>query len=277
LPPKYRRWPTIRRCTRRRSGLVEPLEQFKNCGVYIDVFEQSILIDNRPNKSWSFLASLSVELVVISVMVLVPLIYGDHLPDFHWKSVTVGPPVRPRQPQRVLQNVSSGPARPIFLNPPRIFNPIHTDRATQPAVYGMTALDQPPGIQVVSGDGGGTGPVLFERPMNIKPPVAFTPRPKPTSEPIRVSSGVQMAKLVKQVVPTYPPLARNARISGTVHLVGIIAKDGTIRNLQLLDGHPLLAQAAINAVAQWIYKPTLLSGEPVEVICPIDVTFKLGQ
>jgi protein TonB len=86
-----------------------------------------------------------------------------------------------------------------------------------------------------------------------------------------------MAKLVKQVIPAYPPLARSARISGVVHLLGIIGKDGTIRNLQLIDGHPLLARAALDAVSRWIYKPTLLSGEPVEVICPIDVTFTLDH
>ena len=86
-----------------------------------------------------------------------------------------------------------------------------------------------------------------------------------------------MAKLVKQVIPVYPPLCKTARIYGVVHLVGIIAKDGTIRNLQLIDGHPMLARAALDAVAQWVYKPTLLSGEPVEVICPIDVTFTLSH
>ena len=89
--------------------------------------------------------------------------------------------------------------------------------------------------------------------------------------------GVQMAKLIKQVIPIYPPLARSTRISGVVHLVGIIAKDGTIRNLQVLSGHPLLTKAALDAVSQWIYQPTLLSGEPVEVICPIDVNFTLSQ
>ena len=86
-----------------------------------------------------------------------------------------------------------------------------------------------------------------------------------------------MAKLVKQVIPVYPPMARSIRVSGVVHLIGIIAKDGTIRNLQLVSGHPMLAQAALQAVAQWVYKPTLLSGEPVEVICPIDVNFTLSN
>ena len=86
-----------------------------------------------------------------------------------------------------------------------------------------------------------------------------------------------MAKLLRKVVPGYPPLAKTARVSGVVHLLGVIAKDGTIQNLQLLSGHPLLARAAIEAVSQWIYQPTLLNGQPVEVIAPIDVNFTLDQ
>jgi protein TonB len=97
------------------------------------------------------------------------------------------------------------------------------------------------------------------------------------SNPIRVSQGVQMAKLIRQVKPEYPPLAKAARISGVVHLIGVIGKDGTIQNLQLISGHALLARAAIEAVRQWVYRPTLLSGQAVEVIAPIDVNFTLTQ
>jgi periplasmic protein TonB len=238
------------------------------------VFEQSILIDNRPNKSWSLLTSLSAELIAVSVMILVPLIYGDHLPDFHWHVVTVGPPVRQIPAEAVPVHAASGPAQPVF-NPPRILNPIQSTQFT-PMASGPVTLEQPPGIQI-STDGAAPGPALFGRPTNIAPPPPKQePTPKSTG-PIHVSGGVQMAKLVKQVIPVYPPLARNARIYGVVHLVGIISKDGTIRNLQLIAGHPLLARAALDAVSQWIYKPTLLSGEPVEVICPIDVTFTLNQ
>ncbi len=136
---------------------------------------------------------------------------------------------------------------------------------------------EPPGIVGMSGNGAGPGPMLFERPINIKPPATRTEPPKPPPGPIRVSQGVQMAKLVKQVIPVYPQLAKITRTSGVVRLVGIIGKDGTIRNLQLISGHPLLAKAAIEAVRQWVYQPTLLSGEPVEVICPIDVNFTLSQ
>lgn len=114
--------------------------------------------------------------------------------------------------------------------------------------------------------------------------VALPPPPKPSAEtakrpsaPITVGGDVQMAKLIRKVIPEYPPLARSARISGVVRLIGAIAKDGTIRNLQLVSGHPILARAAMEAVAQWVYKPTLLNGNPVEVIAPIEVSFTLGQ
>ena len=244
-------------------------------GVYINVFEQSILIDDRPNKSWSLLASLSAELVVLSLIILIPLMYGDHLPDFHWHVVTVGPPVRQVQPQTMHPQPASGPVRPTFLHPPLIFNPIPPTALT-PVASGPVTIEQPPGIQM-AGDGVGPGPMLFEKPINIKPPKIIAEPPPTPSSPVHVSKGVQMAKLVKQVIPIYPQLAKSARIYGVVHLVGIIAKDGTIRNLQLIDGHPLLARAALDAVSQWIYKPTLLSGEPVEVICPIDVTFTLNH
>ena len=82
---------------------------------------------------------------------------------------------------------------------------------------------------------------------------------------------------MKKVIPAYPPLARQARVSGTVQLIGVIAKDGTIQQLQVVGGHPLLVKAALDAVRQWIYRPTLLNGQAVEVIAPIDVIFTLGQ
>jgi protein TonB len=68
-----------------------------------------------------------------------------------------------------------------------------------------------------------------------------------------------------------------ARISGTVRLTGIIGKDGVIQQLQVIDGPPLLVQAAVDAVRQWVYRPTLLSSKPVEVIAPIDVIFTLSR
>jgi len=91
-----------------------------------------------------------------------------------------------------------------------------------------------------------------------------------------VTGQCQGAKLVKRVEPIYPPLARQTRISGTVRLHAIIGKDGTVQDLQVISGHPLLLQAAMNAVKQWRYQQTLLDGNPVEVDTTIDVIFSLN-
>jgi protein TonB len=91
-----------------------------------------------------------------------------------------------------------------------------------------------------------------------------------------VGGNVQAAKLVYGPKPIYPPLARQARISGTVRLQAIIAKDGTVIELQVLSGPALLVQAATDAVRQWRYQPTLLNGEPIEVVTTVDVIFSLG-
>jgi protein TonB len=78
------------------------------------------------------------------------------------------------------------------------------------------------------------------------------------------------------VQPVYPPLARQARIQGKVLLQAVISKDGSIENLRLINGHPMLTQAAMDAVKQWKYKPYLLNGEPVEVETQVEVNFTLS-
>jgi protein TonB len=109
------------------------------------------------------------------------------------------------------------------------------------------------------------------------PPPPPPPKPKAPTAPIRVGGNVQQANLIKQPKPVYPPLAKAARIQGTVKFTAKISKDGTIQELTLLSGPPLLVAAAQQAVSQWQYKPTLLNGDPVEVITTIDVNFTLSQ
>jgi protein TonB len=91
-----------------------------------------------------------------------------------------------------------------------------------------------------------------------------------------VGGQVQAAKIMNQTRPVYPPLARQARIQGTVRLEAVINKEGVIEELKVISGHPLLIPAAQAAVAQWRYEPTMLNGVPVEVITTIDVNFTLG-
>jgi len=103
------------------------------------------------------------------------------------------------------------------------------------------------------------------------------PPPKPAVSRIRQGGNVTAAMLINRVQPMYPPLARQTRISGTVRLHAIIGKNGAVQQLEVISGHPLLVQAALDAVRQWRYRPTLLNGEPVEVDTTIDVIFSLNQ
>jgi TonB family protein len=98
----------------------------------------------------------------------------------------------------------------------------------------------------------------------------------PAPQRIRVGGNVQQANLISKVNPVYPPLAKQARIQGIVHLTTTIGADGAVQNLEVISGHPLLVPAAMEAVKQWLYKPTLLNGNPVEVITQVDVNFTLA-
>jgi TonB family protein len=94
---------------------------------------------------------------------------------------------------------------------------------------------------------------------------------------IMVDQGAEAANLITKVNPTYPPLAKQARIQGVVQLNAVIGADGTVKNLQVISGHPLLVPAALEAVKQWVYRPTLQNGNPVEVATQITVNFTLSE
>lgn len=101
--------------------------------------------------------------------------------------------------------------------------------------------------------------------------------PHRLSGPLRVGGNVQAARNLKKVAPVYPEIARESNVSGTVRLHVIIGKDGGIKQMEVISGHPLLQQAALDAVRQWQYQPTLLNGEPVEIDTTIDVIFELNH
>jgi TonB family protein len=105
---------------------------------------------------------------------------------------------------------------------------------------------------------------------NVAPPPDGTKR-------ITIGGNVQQAKLISQPAPVYPPLAKQARISGVVHLQVIIAKDGTVKDITLLSGHPLLVPPSFEAVKNWRYQTTLLNGDPVEVLTQVDVNYTLSD
>jgi protein TonB len=127
--------------------------------------------------------------------------------------------------------------------------------------------------------GGVLGGILGGVPSAAPPPPPKKKEPPPPPRPsiIPVGGRVQNAKLIRQPQPIYPQIAKSARISGTVELSAIIGEDGKIQSLQVVSGHPLLRQAALDAVKQWVYQPTLLNEQPVKVSTTIDVIFSLSQ
>jgi protein TonB len=226
----------------------------------------------------SMFISLSGELLVLGFLLLIPLAWTDHLPHLDLRTpMLIGPPP-PARPAVSASNHSSGHAsrqtRVIF----RLSSNPHIADAT-PHVEFEPAGDLPPGVP----GGIETGSSIILAPaIPVTKPAPPPDRPKVDEPPKRlqalaVSKGAQLAKLIHQVKPIYPPIAKAARISGTVQLLAVIARDGTIHNLQALSGNPLLVRAALEAVSQWVYRPTLLSGEPVEVTAPIEVNFILTQ
>ena len=137
------------------------------------------------------------------------------------------------------------------------------------------------GIAGGIGNGNGSGNAvitgLLAAHASEPPPMPVVKRPEPAAAPIRIKRGgeVQKGMLISGPPPVYPVLARQARVSGTVRLEAVISRDGTVMNLHALSGHPLLIPAAMAAVQRWIFKPTYLNGDPVEVATTIDVNFAL--
>jgi protein TonB len=156
---------------------------------------------------------------------------------------------------------------------------IKEDELPPPSAGAVGVVGGVPGGVPGGSPGGVIGGIISAAPVAAPPPPppkVEVQKPKEIQR-IRVGGNVQQAKLIYAPKPVYPPLAKQARIQGVVRLQAVIGVDGTIQNLQVLSGHPLLIPAALEAVRQWRYQPTLLNGEPVEVITQIDVNFTLSQ
>jgi protein TonB len=157
---------------------------------------------------------------------------------------------------------------------------IKEEELPPPMSGGVGVVGGVPGGVPGGAPGGVIGGIISSVPQAAPPPPpppVVKEAPKPVVQRIRVGGNVQQARLINQPKPVYPPLAKQARIQGVVRFNAIIGKDGAIMNLQVVSGHPLLVPSALEAVRQWRYQPTLLNGEPVEVVTQIDVNFTLSQ
>jgi protein TonB len=247
------------------------------------MFEQTFVEDRGKTRSgWAVFLSFAVQCLGILILVLIPLIYTDTLPRATLASMlTAPPPPPPPPPPPAAQPIKVVKVAPRQFDAGRLMAPKTIPKEI--AMIKEEDLPPPTSTGVVGGvpggvAGGSMGGVLGGI-VGAVPTAAPPPPPKVEKKVarIRVGGNVQAANLIRKVIPVYPPLAKQARIQGTVRFQAIIGKDGTIQNLQLVSGHPLLVANAQQAVAQWVYRPTLLNGEPVEVVTTIDVNFTLSQ
>jgi len=253
------------------------------------MFEQTFVQTGKTNTTWTVMLSFIVQCVLIVVAVILPMIYFDVLPAAQLTSFLVAPPPPPPPPPPPAQ----APPKVVKVIP-RQFDAgrLQAPKAIPKDIAIIKEDELPPpsaGVGGVIGGmaggigggamGGVLGGIIGAVPTAAPPPPPPPPKKETKAAPqrIRVGGNVQAANLVSQQRPVYPPLAKQARISGTVELSAIIGRDGRVQDLKVVKGHPLLVQAALDAVKNWVYRPTLLNGEPVEVSTTIDVNFTLSQ
>ncbi len=227
--------------------------------------------DSPSRRRWSFLGSVALQAVTLTSLLLVPLLDTYEINPAAWTRTTfalaVPPPPAPPSPavrpapRRAVQRFE-----PDLLAPSAIPDQVAVLQDTGAPVAPVGAMPASPGIP------GGAGPAGVAGVLGMFP-VDTSGLPPPP--PVRVGGNIQNARLTHRILPVYPIEAVEQFVSGTVLLRAIIAVDGRVRNLELVSGHPMLAAAAMEAVAQWRYKPTRLNGRNVEVITLIDVNFNL--
>jgi protein TonB len=244
------------------------------------MFEDSLIESGgrlKSKRGATTVLSFVLQALLLGILVLIPLIYTEALPKQQLMTFLVAPPPPPPPPppaamavkvvRQVVSEITNGQLRTPTKIPEKV-QMIKEEEAPPPVSGIGGVVGGVPGGVPGGTMGGVIGGIISSTPVAV-PKVA-------TPQRVRVSQGVSQGLLIHQVKPAYPPLARQARIQGSVVLQAVIAKDGTIQGLHVVSGHPMLAPAAVDAVKQWRYKPYFLNGEPVEVETQITVNFTLA-
>ena len=253
------------------------------------MFEQTFVDGTgKTSKPWTIALSFLMQLVLVGVLILIPLIWHEGLIGSHLSTFLVAPSPPPPPPPPPATPIKVVKVIPRQFDGTKLMAPkvipkdiaVIKEEEMPPAAGPVGVVGGVPGGVPGGTVGGVIGGVIGGVPSAAPPPPPPPPvkeKPKPPPGPVRVGGNVQLANLISQQKPIYPPLAKQARISGTVRFEAIISKDGTIQQLKVISGHPLLIPSAQEAVKNWKYRPTQLNGEPVEVQTTIDVNFTLSN
>ena len=247
----------------------------------------------RTSRPYTFMASVAGQLGVIGLSILIPLVFVEAIPRAQWLGQHI-PLLLPPGPD-VRTEVQLQPSGP----PPAVRKPAAPARLYEPVKYPprpaiLVDPDEAPGAGPGSGDRAGVpyglgdpqsalSPVIagvLRAPVPAPPPPIVETPVAPAAVPprlLRIGGKVEAPAPLSTPPPQYPAIARQARIQGVVHLEAIIAADGAIRSVQLVDGPALLVQAAIAAVRSWRYTRPTLNGDPIEILMIVEVKFHLNK
>jgi protein TonB len=239
------------------------------------LFEDLIDSDNvvhRTKQSLTVPVSLAIHVVIAAVVVLVPLLMSEEMPEptsaikafFVEPAAPPPPPPPPPPPAPKAAVTPKTPPKVVeesrFVAPVQVPDQVKPEEGIDLGVEGGVPGGVEGGVP-----GGVVGGVVGGLPDAPPPPQA-----------IRVGGQIKEPKKLKNVSPAYPDIAKQARVQGVVILECTISPQGKVTDVRVLRGIPLLDQAAIEAVKQWVYTPTLLNGVPMPVIMTVTVNFKLS-
>lgn len=231
-----------------------------------DVTHPSISLGNR--KWYTVPLSLAAHVSVIVSVVLVSLVAQEFVPLPREIVTFVGqvdPPDPPAPPKRVT----------VDKVPP----PSNTNAAPLDAPTGITppdGIDRTPQFEDL-GVGAGNGIIAGAAEPVAGSDTLVAPPPPTPREPLRIGGTIRVPAKIRDAQPIYPALAQAAHVEGVVIIEAVLDESGRVQNLRVLRAHPMLQQAAVDAVRQWEYTPTLLNGVPVRVVMTVTVTFRLNR
>ncbi len=241
------------------------------------MFQDSLLSNGDPaQRRRARTASFLLESAIVAVAITVPLLQGVALPKVNATFLLTAPPPPRGGVPRVAEEPHGARTAVVVTDETAIRAPSQIPKHT---ILSADGPDVAPPIGVLGGDPNGSdrgviGSVIGETESRTPEPPK---RPDTPATPRRVIISVlDSGYLERQVQPVYPAIARAARVEGDVVLSAIIGRDGAVQQLHLQSGHPMLTQAALDAVRQWRYRPYRLNNEPVEVETIVTVRFRLG-
>jgi periplasmic protein TonB len=249
------------------------VQDIENGGLFADTL---IVSDSklRSRNPWAVAGSLMIQSLLVATLIIAPLYLTDTLPTRRETLTFLYAPPPPAAASKATRFLAPTPTPTYTSTKTSITAPTHKTPEVSPTPAGAVGgvVGGVPG-GIVGGIPGGVLSGILGSTRGT--PVAKAPEPAPKR--VRLAPRIVEANLIHDVPPTYPPEAGRARIEGAVVLRAVIGKDGTVQDVRVESGLPILAQAAIDAVKQWRYRPYLLNGEPVEVDSRITINFTLTR